>query len=235
MFAKFQQVSKNLCSVSCGAVCQLSLFVSQIYYKEMQLEMKLAEVRRGDCVQIKRDEFIAYLMAVRSKSRLVTILMSSNDLGSVLHKLVAMNDNSDLVECITDSLDSSENMYRLLRIQDECGRTAIHVAAQNRNWKALSAMLDRLKAADRMSVLKMIDTGRLTPFHCAIRSNASTGEGVICKSIETLLPGDIAEDRLEEFLIGSKCQADSFSSANVKTIRAHLDSLRSSHDGGKYC
>lgn len=193
---------------------------------------------RGENPPIKYDQFREKLFAIPTKRRLA-LLTTSNDLGSVIHKLSASEAALSFLECVGSCLDS-ESFYKLIRIQDECGRTGLHVAAINGNWKALSYMLHIVPPDCRHLVLAMKDAGSRTPFHCSLLvvANISSkflaewldGDAVL-KQLEIILKA-LPDGHLKDFL---KLQSypDCIPDNLVEIVGAYIESLLAPHKRGK--
>ena len=196
----------------------------------LQLEKILTELRLPDqsldTLLAQHDKLKKSLLSIPSGKRL-TLLMTSNDLGSVMHKMAAIKGTDEMIECMTDCVER-QDYYHLMKIQDECGQTALHVAARNSNLNAVMCMLNHLFPGDRVRILEMKDTGYLTAFHHL------AGKAENCDWItEKLLP--MIEVRyLEGFLEGQLSKPKEVKTEVIMSLTAYKDSRISTPSPGRY-
>lgn len=183
----------------------------------LQLEKMLTNLRvpnqTSDALLHKLDGLRLCLIAIPPGKRLA-LLMTSNDLGSIMHKLAAIQGSLEMIECITNFI-RRENYYHFMKIQDECGQTAMHVAARNGHLVAVACMLEHLLPTDRVRILEMRDTGHLTPFHHVVKRDLQ------CKWIfQNLLP-KIEPDHLISFLELQLNLEQGITSETLETLREY--------------
>ena len=187
----------------------------------IKLEQLLAELKRPskslETFLIKQEELRSYLISIPQARRL-QLLMASNDLGNIMHKLAAIQGTVEMMECITSCVDRS-NYFNLMKIQDECGQTALHVAARNKHLSAVICMLEHLLPNDRLTLLEMKDTGRLTTFHHLLRIDTG-GEWIIAHVLPRVDPA-----HLNTFLQMQLTSMEELEPSMIEALEAYKESL----------
>lgn len=188
-----------------------------MFIKCLQLEKTLADLRLPEQPLAQQEMLRSRLLAVPSGKRL-TQLMRSNDLGSIMHKMAAIEEAEDIIECITKSVER-QDYYRLMKIQDECGQTALHVAARNNHLLAVVCMLEHLLPDDRVRILEMRDTGHLTAFYHLAKDELN------CDWIILNLLPLIEVQYLEKFFEVQLYTNQELSVTMIETLSAYRESL----------
>ena len=187
----------------------------------IQLEQLLAELKRPTkslgTLMDKQEQLKSSLISIPQGRRL-QLLMASNDLGSIMHKLAAIQGTVEMMECMTSCIER-RNYFNLMKIQDECGQTALHVAARNKHLSAVICMLEHLLPNDRLTILEMKDTGRLTTFHHLLRNDTS-GEWIIAHVLPRVDPA-----HLDTFLQMQLESMEELEPNMIEALEAYKESL----------
>lgn len=150
-----------------------------------QLVAKLKATKRDENIAATAENVRHHLLSVPQPCR-QRILMASNDLGSVLHKLAAWRDGTELIGAIANCLDQ-ESFFKLVRIPDDCGQTALHVAASQSRVEVITIILEHLSPEKRLILLTKNDIGNATPIQCALKPDSNTSLEAVPDTVREML------------------------------------------------